>query len=303
MTEITKDQLIEQINSNNIKENGLFVDILEEEMDELVSCLSRPELGEKGYLLIDFDADEVKHVEDMIEYTSQAYQDNELKDIKAKIAKVQQQMNELDAAIAEASYPAAIKALKGYRVVTADIICNLSQRLTKAKESSELTHYLIKSAIAEQYVIGRIVKELVKVPELADKYSFCDVEKRLEYFEEFLKKPGIEPEEYSDFNAKRFSLITETPPLLQWFKIGTEANDLTCCFTNFQNVSDPVINRVINNFTMKETKKFQTLIFTTASNMLTRECRDEGVLSPCYEYQRYTLNKANRPESKLMRLL
>ena len=104
-----------------------------------------------------------------------------------------------------------------------------------------------------------------------------------------MKKDGIIPEEYEDFNDKRFALIIESLPLLQWSE-----SDITCCFTNFQNVSNELINRVINNFTAFNTIRFRTMIFTTADRMLTIKCRDNGQVKEPYEYLAYTLNKAKK---------
>ena len=174
----------------------------------------------------------------------------------------------------------------------------LEASLTKDKKQEDLSRFLVLSAIAEEYVLGRIIRELVRVPELAKKYGIENIDGKLEYFEEFLKKDGITPEEYTDFNNKRFAIIMESMYLLQW----SEA-DITCCFTNFQNISNPLINRVINNFTAFNTKRFRTMIFTTANFMLTSQLRDEGIVEEPYEYRAYTLDKTKRPKSRWQQLL
>ena len=64
----------------------------------------------------------------------------------------------------------------------------LEKFLIKDEESEKLRRFLVVSSIAEEYVLGKIISELVKVPELADKYRINNIDDKIQYFEDFLKK-------------------------------------------------------------------------------------------------------------------
>lgn len=282
----TETQVLDFINSGNRDNNLLFTDVPEETMTTVINRLSQPEIKKKGYLLIDFDQEEVKHVENMIAYTDKAFCYKNTKDIKSKISEIQKELDELD--IIESKHPLS-DALKHSKEALIRNMRELEELLTKDEKQEDLIRFLVVSAIAEEYVLGKIISELVKVPELVDKYGIKNIDDKIQYFEHFLKKDGIIPEEYEDFNDKRFALIIESLTLLQWSESA-----ITCCFTNLQNVSNKLINRIINNFTAFNTIKFRTMIFTTADRMLTIECRDTGQVKDPYEYLAYTLNKTKK---------
>lgn len=287
MYRTTKEEILELIDTEDRYYNLLFTNVPDDTMTAVINRLSKQEVREKGYLLIDFNQAEVKHIEDMINYTDRAFYLIEQKEIKEEMDDIQKNLKKLESVMKSCqSFSNILKEKKENLIIK---MHELEKFLIKDEESEKLRRFLVVSSIAEEYVLGKIISELVKVPELADKYRINNIDDKIQYFEDFLKKDGIIPEEYEDFNDKRFALIVESLPLLQWSE-----SDITCCFTNFQNVSNELINRVINNFTAFNTIRFRTMIFTTADRMLTIKCRDNGQVKEPYEYLAYTLNKAKK---------
>ena len=68
-----RDRLFNFINENERNDNLLFGDVSEDTMQTVINRLSQPDVINNGDLLIDFDPEEVKHIEDMITYTDNAF--------------------------------------------------------------------------------------------------------------------------------------------------------------------------------------------------------------------------------------
>jgi len=298
MFERTEAQVLNTINTVDRNDNLLFTDVSEDTMALVINHLSQSEVKDNGYILVDFDLEEVKQVEKMILNTDEAFGNKNVESVKLKMSELQKSLDDLNSLID--NNPALSNSLE---VAKRDLISKmkeLEKSLTTATKDDELSRFLLLSAIAEEYVLGKILREIVKDPRLKSGYKINELEAKLEYFDEFLKKVGIssaKKEEYEEFLDKRFAIIVEglchLTPLSD-----KEEPYITCCFTNFQNVSNPLINRVINNFTAHNTRKFRTMIFTSASFMITSKCRDEGIVQDPYEYRGYTLNKSNQPRFK-----
>jgi hypothetical protein len=133
------------------------------------------------------------------------------------------------------------------------------------------------------------MRELAKKPELVTKYGFEDLDVRLKYFDEFMQMNGIDPNDYGIFNNNRFCQILDFPRLTRESDM-----ELTIGFTNFQNVCNPLTNRVINSITSFNSKILRTMIFTSGEGLLTRKVRDEGEIALPYNYRQHTMSKSMR---------
>jgi len=170
----------------------------------------------------------------------------------------------------------------------------LENSFRKDKKQEDLSRFLLKSAVAEEYILGKILTEVAKVPELKEYLDIEDIDMKLEYFNKFLKKECIYPEEYDEFRDKRMCLASDGYYLMQGIQCMQQDKYITCFFLDFENLSHPLINRVINNLTARNSINFRTMILTRKDEMLTTYCRDEGYISDPYEYRQYSLNKARK---------
>ena len=271
----TLDRIADYIKGNT--GNIFFKDLTPAVMEDAINLLNELKKTDNNIITINMEPEEIAHVEKMIKEANETYKVSEL--VKAKETELAAYKNAEDILITNATGFIG-KTLDGIR----NNITTAEKELETEKKHDDIRKYLILSSIAEEYIIGKIVQEILKNKKL--KTSRIDnLETKAEYFKKFMREGYGFDEKDEEFEEHRFSLLMDFPSLT-W----QSDNDIVCCITNFQNVTEPIINRIVNSFIGQNTKKFYVKIFSLKSSLLTEKTRDGG--QPIFhDYSDYTLTK------------
>jgi hypothetical protein len=281
--EVTEGRVFDLIESKDRNDNHLFTDVSNETMERVVNYLSSPSAIDNGYVLVDIDEKEIRHIENMINKSLNMYDSHKLFEVQSELANAQRKLSEADSAMSSNLSSSDVK--ESLR----NSISNLENAMKKIEKDDTLTKFFLTSGIVEEYIYGKIMRELAKRPELVTKYGFKDLDAKLKYFDEFMQMNGIAPNDYGTFNDNRFCQLMDLTLLTR-----ERDMELTVGFTNFQNVCNPLTNRVINSITSFNSKILRTMIFTSGEGLLTRMVRDEGQITKPEDYRQHTLSKSMR---------
>ncbi len=293
--EVEEADVFDLVEKENRTDNHLFTRVSTKQMKRIVDYFSNSMIKDKGYILIDIDLDELEKIDGMIKVTEQEF-------VFEKNCLVEQELDKLEKALIKTGLlihdnPDSVVPLLIEERRIKDKMDRVYREVKKERKNRDLQKYYLKSYVAEEFIMGKIIKSIMENPKLKERYNFKNIINRLAYFNNFLMMDGLIPKEYNNFKELNFELNSELPELTR-----DTNSELTICFTNLQNISNPIVNRIINSLTAYNNKVLRTMIFTEETDLLTRSLRDDGGVITNYDFRIHKIKSNEMVKSRIIEL-